>query len=163
MPARWGVMWRNAKTGNWTIKSTDDDFSAAQELLVKLIQAGRKGVSIRSLNVAFPPPSRITAFEEVTVTRNPRTKKKRTVTTIINLMEQFNQEGAWWCPYCIKVRKFIQEERGRRILMVCPACGISSNDGMVKKYNPYALMLEVRQPIRRISERSRRRRIRRST
>ena len=38
-----------------------------------------------------------------------------------------------WCPYCIKPRAFVNDQRLG--VNKCPVCGISDSDFYVKKYN----------------------------
>jgi hypothetical protein len=137
-------MWK--KDGKWYQKATGDDFGAAQELMTKLQQTTRTNVSIRSMNVGFPPPARITEYEEIdyVVRLVKGVKKKVKVVTVINLLEQYNDEGHYWCSYCIKVRKFQRTLLGQREAMVCPACGITTRDGNIRRYNPKATNIDAR-------------------
>lgn len=148
--AKWGVMWISPKTGKWVEKHFEDDLPKAIEFQNRLVVAGRKA-TVRCLNVGFPPPKRITEYEQVEIV--VRNGKKRRNITIVNLMEQYNSEGVWWCPYCIKCRRFQQKIIGVRVAMICPACGVSSRDGHVKRYNPESAILEMRRKIRKPRER----------
>ena len=154
--ARWEVRWLGKK--GLVRKRFDDDFGAALKFYCLLREGGKKVVTLRSCNVGFPPPKRITEHEVQTwevVTRRGK-KYKRRVTTTVDLMEEYNLRGIWWCPYCIKLRKFkqIKDEFGRP-LTLCPVCDISNWDWYVKRYNPQAKIIEYRK--RRTRGRVRRR------
>jgi|SRR5215469_2557387 len=154
MPARWSVVWRS--NGRWIEKEVDDDFGEAQRLFTLLVKNGREP-QIRSLNVAFPPPKRITEHKKYSI-KMVNGKKRKTL-RIVNRMEAFNRKGWWWCPYCVRLRKFKRDSDKTKVLFLCPMCGVSSRAGAVKRYNPYALVIEVH---RRSSVR-RTRRVRRRT
>lgn len=159
MPARWGVQWVGPTSGKLLFKEFDDDFQRAIEWYARLKEAKAKNVTLRSMNVGFPPPKRITQHEETKIIKKNGKKIRRTTT--INLMQQFNQEGAWWCPYCIKMRRFKRKITHQAIVMVCPACGISSRDGHVKRHNPYAAVVEMRRHQIRTKTNGRQRTVRR--
>jgi len=149
MPARWAVVWRS--NGRWIEKEVDDDFGEAQRLFGLLIRAGREP-QIRSLNVAFPPPKRLTEHKRYKIVNGKKTVR------VVNRMETLNRKGWWWCPYCVRLRKFVRDPDKYRTVFLCPLCGVSSMDGSVKRYNPFALVIEVR---RRTRVSTRRRSVRR--
>jgi hypothetical protein len=156
MPARWAVVW--VSKGRRIVKETDDDFGEAIRLFTLLVKNGRRP-EIRCVNVGFQPPKRITQYKRyktIVVEVNGKMKKRRTL-SVVNLMQDYNQKGVWWCPYCIKLRRFKMQTVGLRDLYVCPVCGITSRDGYVVRFNPYALVVEVHRRSYGRRRRSRRR------
>jgi hypothetical protein len=144
--SRWEVMWSIRKGGENRIicKEFDHDFPSALELYVKINLAGKKMCTLRCCNVGYAPPER---YHES--------------------MMAYNKEGIWWCPYCMKMRRFEKrawyEIEGKLIAddpkYYCPMCDISHSDGMVRKYNPLAQAIMNRKKSRgRNKKRGRRRR-----
>ena len=132
--ARWSVMW--VSKGEIYEREYEVDLSEAVRVYVLLIRAGKKGATLRCQNVGFPPP-----------------KKFR------GRMEALNRRGIWWCPYCMKMRKFenragfeiedVWVSYGDRVKVpCCPMCDISSRDGNVMRYNPMAANLANRRKSR---------------
>lgn len=144
--ARWEVRWRG-KNGNIVAKPFDDDFGKAIETYAKLQAAGKQLVTLRSCNVGFAPPDRITHHERTTykaVMRGGKKYKKK-VTEIIDLMPALNRKGVWWCPYCIQLRRFDQDRAYRaEVVMKCPVCEITNYNWHVKRWNPVAKTIEFR-------------------
>lgn len=128
--ARWSVMW--VAKGKIHEKKVGTDFTEALRLYGMLIRGGRKAPTLRCTNVGFAPP--------------PKTRK---------LMRAYNLKGAWWCPYCIKLRKFTKI-KGYRLDGVwvddvhfsCPMCKISHRDSHVHRHNPLAQTLAYRKRTR---------------
>jgi hypothetical protein len=140
------VLWRG-KNG-WTRKPFDQDFSEALRIYVLLKSNGKTGVTLRSCNVSFPPPERITqspVTKWTVVRRNGKRYKKKVIEYEDLLQTKYNPEGIFWCPYCIKLRHFplVQGIDGSQHYE-CPVCGITSRDWYVKKHNPQATVIEFR-------------------
>lgn len=143
--ARWSVYYH--RKGKWRRKKFADDFGAALKFHNELIVGNTaKGTTLHCDNISFPPPNHIAKHERVeweivkksVKGRMKRFKKKRIV--IVNLMAEYNAKGIWWCPYCIKLRRFkeVQTDRGRELC--CPVCWASQY--LVREYNPLATIIE---------------------
>ena len=159
--ARWEVRWVGKK-GGIVHKVYDEDFGGALEHYTKLKAAGRKGVTLRSMNVGFPPPKRLTnAVREkwVVVTKRGKRYKKR-VEYEVNLMSDLNAKGIYWCAYCIQLRRFIDKSSRNQILFECPVCDISNYNWHIKRWNPAAKTVEFRnqRSKRGVRQRTRKRR-----
>ena len=152
---RWSVIWR--KKGRWVRKRFHDDFQAA---LSFFLEKQTQQATLHSDNKAWPPPTRITEHEHVSwkiIKRGGKRYKQKT-TTVVNLLHEYKNKGVWWCPYCIKLRRFafMQTERGPEAY--CPVCQITNYDSSTRRHNPKAVAIEYHQPQRRTRGRSRRRR-----
>lgn len=140
-------------------KAFDQDFGAALRMYYQVKSSGRNAVTLRCCNVGFPPPKWITHHPvtswEIVKRRGKRYKRK--VVTHEDLLEtRYNAVGVWWCPFCIQLRRFKQEQiTMQRSQMVCPVCGITERNWYVRQYNPQAKIVEWRQRGRQ--RRSRRR------
>lgn len=144
--ARWQVLWIGK--GKVQSKDFDHDLAGALELYEKVKAAGRSGATLRCCNMGFPPPVKYADREEVIVLRGGRKFKGQQIIVphvYRERMHGVNVKGAWWCPYCIKLRRFKRREgfelEGIWIdepAMVCPMCNISHRDASVSKYNPLA-------------------------
>lgn len=158
--AKWQVTW--VAKGNRFEEDFLDDLNGALALRDKLVAAGRKDVTLRSKNVAWPPPEEyrphVVTKKILKGTRIVRRKGKRyrkkiykEVDVEVHKMKQANAIGWWWCPYCVKFRKFDKcdgfEHDGIWVPqpgMYCPACGISHFDFAVRRHNPQANLLTYR-------------------
>lgn len=160
--ARWEVRWIGTKKKVIVHKIFAEDFGGALELFGKLKSAGRKGVTLRCMNVGFPPPKRITEHEVVKweVVRKRGKRYKRKVVTHVDMLHDMNARGIWWCPYCIQLRRFKDMSTAGQILFECPVCEISNYNWHVKRWNPMAKTVEYRTTTRR-SRGNRPRRVRR--
>lgn len=146
--ARWQVCWLG-KSGKIQRKDFEHNFSEALDLYGKLVVGERKFVTLRCCNISFPPPDKFADREEVVVIRNGKRYKGQKMIEPRMYHERMhgaNVKGAWWCPYCIKMRKFVRRNftmfEGIRIneaSMNCPVCGISHRDCGVQRYNPIAV------------------------
>lgn len=156
--SKWSVMWKG-KNGYMAEKRFEEDFGAALEFYVKVLGADKKWVTLRCCNAGFAPPRSITEHEQVSyqvVTRKGKRYKKKVI-EYINLMEQHNAEGTWWCPFCIQLRRFYKDpDEPFRVVMRCPVCEVSHQDFHVKAYNPKAIELDLRPRRIRGKQRSRR-------
>ena len=143
---RWEVLW--IAKGKLIRKPFEHDLMGAVELYTKLVRAERKGATLRSCNMGFPPPDKYADRAEVIVIRNGRKfKAKQMIVPRVyhERMHGINVKGAWWCPYCMKMRRFERRE-GFELEgiwvdepgMACPVCKISHRDASVSKYNPLA-------------------------
>lgn len=157
---RWSVFWYSRKKKKYVRKRFGDDFYAALKFY-ELRRETNYNATLHVDNHSFPPPSRITAYERVdwkVVVRNGRRYKKKVVTTV-NLMNEYNTKGIWWCGYCIQLRRFVQIDTDKGPEMYCPVCIASHR--INKRYNPKAITLEMHKAQRRTNGDKRRRRIRR--
>lgn len=167
--ARWEVVWRH--NGRLIRKDCGEDLPEALRVQELATSSGRKAVTLRSKNVAFPPPEKFADTEEVPIGRSKRTRKivyeTRTVEPRRYLvkMRRLNARGIWWCPFCMKLRRF-EKRKGYKVEgvyvddthLACPICGITHRHGSVLKYNPIAVELAMRQTNRRRNRRTTRRR-----
>jgi len=120
--AGWEVIWARQDKSLVAI-DFEHDFVGALELYEKIKKAGKPLATLRCKNIGFAPPEK---YE--------------------NKMEAYNHQGVWWCPYCMKLRRFelrawaeiddhlyrIDPER------FCPICDISQGDHNICLYNPAA-------------------------
>lgn len=167
--AKWQVAWINPK-GKLVKHDFGTDFPKALELYTKAQRARRKAVTLRSKNVAFPPPREWADTETVIVRKGGKKYRGRKTKEPLEYREKMratNRRGVWWCPFCISFRKF-RSRKGYRVdgvfvedaLHSCPVCDISDRHGSVQKYNPLAIELSLRKSGRRRSRSRSRRRIR---
>lgn len=170
--SRWEVMWVVVKNGEKRIicKEFDHDFVSAVGLYVKVKQAGKKMCTLRCCNVAYSPPESYRDVEPI------YGKKKGKVIVIgerlteppsfSHKMDRLNDQGVWWCPYCMQLRRFEKRawyELDDRMVAddpkyYCPMCDISHSDRNVQKYNPIAQNLMNRKKSRGRNKKSGRRR-----
>jgi hypothetical protein len=144
--ARWQVLW--VKDGRVVRHDFEHDLAEAIRVHSLAMRAGRKAVTLRCCNMAFPPPDKYADREPVVVTHPTNGKRYKGQKIIepkqyIRRMGQLNAKGIWWCPYCMQMRRFVKRTAvmvgGVRVegdFMACPMCGISHR--MVTKYNPIA-------------------------
>lgn len=159
--ARWSVYFR--RNGKWKRRRFKDDFAAALKFLE---QATDPNATLHCDNVGFPPPERITHAEREEwqiVTRNvkvkgtiKRKKFKKKVIVVYNKMEDYNNQGIWWCSYCIKLRRFKEVTTDRGLEVCCPVCWASNY--LVREHNPKALEIEYHRPQKRTESGKKRRR-----
>ena len=144
--ARWRVAWK--QNGRVVGKTFGEDFSGARELYEKVIKAEKKGATLISTNVCFPPPPRLCPYKKdkvewSIVTRKGRRAKKKTVLVVtVHPMNKLNLKGIWWCGYCSRLRKFERlngfKESGVYVAEPgyhCPICKVSHRDGGIRKWN----------------------------
>lgn len=137
----WEVLW--VAKGRRQRKDFGHDIAGARELENKLLRAGRKDVTLRCKNYGFPPPEKYQPYHVIV-----RRGKKRFRATRVP-MKALNLRGIFWCPYCMKLRRFktvsgfvlegIRMEEKRHI---CPVCHINVSDRHVKIHNPLAGRIE---------------------
>lgn len=169
MRARWEVLW--VKDGRLHRVGTGEDLYEALRIYTLAVKSpGRKAVTLRCANLGFPPPRKL---QPRVIKFNPPKRSRRTGELVyearVTPMEKMNRDGIWWCPFCIKLRRF-KYERGwwtqerawmAQPRMVCPTCGVDHNSFDVRKWNPRASMLfhsdKVRNPDRPVRTRRRRR------
>jgi hypothetical protein len=163
---RWEVLW--VAKGKVLRKPFEHDLGAAVELYTKLIIGDRKNVTLRSCNMGFPPPDKYADWEmdRYEIVQRGRKRYKKPLPdqlieprTYHQRMHAVNVKGWWWCPYCMKLRRFERREgypskripgfhEGRPVEwitrawsdphMACPMCGASHQDWNVQHYNPIA-------------------------
>jgi hypothetical protein len=143
----WSVFWFSKKKGKYVRKRFHEDLGAALKFFGE--NQHRPGITLHPDNHGYPPPKRITEHERVTweVVRRKGKKYKKKVVTIVNLMNDYNAKGIWWCSYCVKLRRFKSVETERGPEMYCPVCGCSHR--IVKEHNPKALVIEMHKAQRR--------------
>lgn len=154
---RWQVCWQD-KRGKIQRKDFEHDLAGALELYVKVVKAERKAATLRSCNMAFPPPDKYAdwetdRFEIFELKRNGQWKKfKKPLPDALIIprvyqgrMHAVNVRGIWWCPYCMKLRRFVKRNyfiidgiKVPEVSMNCPVCSISNRDAAIQKYNPIA-------------------------
>lgn len=134
--ANWEVLW--VKNGKIQRKDCAHDLVEALRIYEMVKNAGRKNVTLRCKNFGFAPPTKLQPHEVVV-------KKKRYLKVPL---KKLNAEGIWWCPYCMKLRRFKRSNNFgiagvvvREVRHVCPMCGISHRDHHVRKWNPVAQRL----------------------
>lgn len=155
--ARWEVLW--IRKGKVQRKDCGNNLIEAIEILERVKAAGRKGATLRCKNMGFPPPAKYLPYEEkqkvplerpVIVKRGgKRYRKTHEVKLVsVNPMEQKNRVGIWWCPYCMKLRRFVKQKSMKvdnvtvmDTAMACPMCKVTHRDHNVRKYNPMALQV----------------------
>jgi hypothetical protein len=165
---KWSVLWVKPKGGSYEIIRHEygTDLKEAMRVYHLALQAGKKLATLRSNNVAFPPPPQYMPHTRKRIKKvkkrlaGGKTKTSKTLETYTVIpMERLNLKGFYWCPYCREMRKF-QSQHGFPIGeasfvdapgMYCPLCGISHRHFSVRKYNPAA----ARQYLRDNSPRSR--------
>jgi hypothetical protein len=142
--ARWEVLW--LKDGRVVRKACEHDLGEATRLFALAKTAGRKGVTLRCCNMAFPPPDKYADTERIIVERNGkryRGKKLIEPRQYQVKMNELNIRGIWWCAYCMQLRRFVKRKRVQvgtvRMddeCMACPICGATHR--LVAKWNPMA-------------------------
>jgi hypothetical protein len=162
MPPRlnWAVMW--IKGDRVIEKWCGDDFSDALRLYDLARNSGRKAVTLRCANYAFPPPERLRPHTRTKIVvkekfRKGRKRKVRVrVAYEVHKLRELNAQGVLWCPYCIKLRRFEKQDgfyfEGifvQRLAYYCPMCGISHEHGLIRKFNPLSYKLDPPKRIRR--------------
>ena len=153
----WSVFWYSTKKKRYVRKRFREDLAAALKFF------GEKdypAITLHADNHGYPPPRRITEHEHITwkIVRKGGKKYKRKVVDIVNLMSEYNAKGIWWCPYCIKLRRFDLVETMRGHEMVCPVCQISSYESKTRDCNPKAIIVEQHKRQQRTSSAQRRNR-----
>lgn len=140
---RWSVMWLG-KNGFIVEKDFDNDLSSALAAYVKLKDARKKWVTLRTKNVGFAPPARLTAHEEETweIVRRRGKRFKRKVVVVTNKLIELNARGYFWCAYCHEVRMFVRAED--EVNMMCPVCETTTRDFHIRYHNPKAVTIGMR-------------------
>jgi hypothetical protein len=153
----WSVFWYSKKKDKWVRKRFKDDFNAALKFYST---HSYPGITLHVDNHSFSPPVRITEHSEVQweiIRRNGKRYKKKVI-RLVNLMDDYNRKGIWWCGYCIQLRRFILIESDKGPEMYCPVCTASHR--INRQYNPQAQLIEMHKQQRRTSNgRTRRRRV----
>lgn len=141
--ARWAVLW--VKDGRVIRKNFGADLSGAIQLYGKAAAAEKRGLTLLCCNMGFAPPEEL---QPRIVTGMRRGVK---VTGKLVPLKKLNEKGIWYCPYCMKLRRFVKKAGfyldgvwvpDARI--ACPMCGISHNDHHVRKWNPSAHFISSR-------------------
>lgn len=140
--ARWQVCWVT-DDGRVIRKDMGDDFHEAMRIYTMAVEGGRRAPVLRSKNMAFPPPVKWRPrYEDVLDVRGRPTGER----IKHEPLEAANRAGQWWCPFCIKFRKF-RHRKGwwttegvwmAEPSMVCPLCHIPHTAFDVKFWNPLA-------------------------
>lgn len=151
--AHWEVRWAVRKRGKtrWVVKKCGQDFSEALRVYELAKDGGRLAVTLRCANMAFPPPDKYADPKYIIVTRKVKGKTKRfkqrdgilIPREYSHKMHEVNLSGMWWCPYCIKFRKFAKMNRHGNAVMACPVCQVSHEMATVRKYNPVAISIGI--------------------
>jgi hypothetical protein len=147
---RWQVFWvaKKGKKKYIVEKEFGNDLTGAIALYTKAKAAGKPFVTLRSKNVAFPPPAKYQPHLEWEVQKKKVKRngkyyiRKKRVQVEVTPMVIVNHRGVVWCPYCREFRHFLKQDafRFEGILVPKPGyyclCGISSENGMIRRYNP---------------------------
>lgn len=152
---RWSVIWLNPK-GKWVEKKPGPEFPGlnfvdALELYERVRVAGRKGVTLRCTNVGFPPPARfMPRVVRVKVLNSKGKPTKRNGEYVYKEvlrvpLKKLNKRGIWWCPHCMKFRRFkiIKNKHTRTYVHRCPVCNIDHRNHHVRAHNPVARTLPI--------------------
>lgn len=131
--AGWEVIWAK-KDKSLVAIDFEDNLAEALELYEKVKKAGKPLATLRCKNVAFPPPDKYA-----------------------EKMDAYNRMGVWWCPYCMKLRRFEKRswaEMDGHVYEVdpeyaCPICDITHANWAVCKYNPVPRKLRERRGVKR--------------
>lgn len=149
---RWSVLWVVPTKKSYRIKEVEfeHDLTAAISLYTRAKQAGKRLVTLRSMNVGFPPPEKYQPYyKRVRDKRWKKGKRQKGVTkfkqVLVVPLRKLNRRGIFWCPYCREMRKF-QEQPGTYVGrtfveapgLYCPIDGTSHRDYHVRKWNPVA-------------------------
>lgn len=146
--ARWQVVW--VKDGRIHRVGTGDDFGEALRLYGLALKSGtRSNVTLRSTNMAFPLPEKYRP-RDVVFDKPRRTRDGRVVSAVhLVPMKKLNRQGIWWCPFCVKLRRFVFEkgwytQEGVWMAeprMRCPLCSVDHNSFAVRQANPLATQM----------------------
>lgn len=154
---KWSVLWVVPDKDSYRIvrKEFDNDFTEALRVY-NLARLGKKRLAtLRSNNVAFPPPKKYLPYTRQKVhvehyTKQGKQRKRKVLRPYeVIPMETMNRKGWYWCPYCREMRKF-QHQVGFPIGeksfvdapgMYCPLCGVSHRNFAVRRWNPHAWRL----------------------
>lgn len=162
--ANWSVMW--VAKGRIIEKKCGTDLQEALRIYGLATKGEKRALTLRCCNIGHSPPKKITRHPEhyvetVKVRRGKhkgeRVKVKRV--RYVNLMERYNNEGIFWCPYCMKLRRFntvtklkidgIEWTPSRKeVLLQCPMCQITTKDFHVRQHNPKAIVLSYHRRVR---------------
>jgi hypothetical protein len=148
--AHWAVFWSkpDGRIGRF-VPDPKTDLVEAQRIYDKLRDAGRKNVTLVTLNTGYPPPDKYADHEKVLIGRRKRDgvkvyRPQRVEPRQYQVrMKSLNRRGVWWCPRCRKLRRFVRK-KGFRLDGIwvpdehhaCPMCTITHRDGHVRRYNP---------------------------
>lgn len=149
--ARWQVLW--VSRGQVKRKDFEHDLSGA--LTFHLWASANAGTSthitLRCCNVAFPPPVKFQPHAKEVKVKGQR----KPVTVTVQPMRGLNRKGIFWCPYCMKMRRFVKrknfEVEGIKIVrpvLCCPLCEVSHREGGVQRHNPFAGEIALREDSR---------------
>lgn len=152
--ARWEVCW--VRDGKIHRAGTGSDFHEALRIFTLAVQSkDRTNVTLRSQNMAFPPPERLqprlVRFDKPRRLRGAVVSEVRVVP-----MSKLNRQGLWWCPYCVKLRRFVFKQGAWTTegvwmddpRMQCPMCSVTHSSFGVRQWNPMAVRLFYDQPKR---------------
>lgn len=139
--ARWEALW--VAGGKVIRKDCGTDLAEAVRIYTLAVQAGKRAATLRCKNVAFPPPDK---YYRRPVRRKEKVNGRTVIVTdYVSVMNEVNRKGAFWCPYCMQLRKFVRR-KGFEVSGVwvsephyaCPICGVTHTNFAVKRFNPVA-------------------------
>lgn len=152
--AKWSVMW--VANRRVVEKKFGTNLPEAMVFRDRVVDAGRKGVTLRCCNMGHAPPYSIThkRVEKIVSkkVRKGKYKGKRVKVRVVEYVDQMNdlnKSGLFWCPYCMKMRGFREIKTKKAVLVQCPMCKITSRDWHVRRHNPHALYLSYQRKVRR--------------
>jgi len=134
--ARWELIWVG-KDKKIKRKAFESDLAGALALYIKA-HGKLRAVTLRCCNMGFPPP------EDLQPRKVMVKEGKLRVEKLYVPMKKKNREGVFWCPYCMKLRKFVRKESLKspsgmvldESRFCCPLCGVGHRDHNIRKYNP---------------------------
>lgn len=144
--ARWQVVWINPKNNKVVRKDFGDDFHEAMKVYTRAVELGARATTLRCKNMSFPPPEKWRPrMEPVLNARGKPTGEQ----IKHEPLEGLNRQGTYWCPYCIKFRKFRHRDGYYTTegvwmaepALVCPMCHIEHTAFYVKFWNPLARVI----------------------
>lgn len=149
--AKWSVLWVGKnKKGKTQIFERDCGYDLTEAVRIRdlCVKGGKKSVTLRCKNTGFPPPERLMPHPQYVVVEKKGKRYKKRVGTI-NPLSELNLQGIYWCPFCMKVRKFVHrdgfwiegiwvDKKG----LYCPMCDIYFGNHHVRRWNPHTPMTD---------------------
>lgn len=144
--------------GRVITKECGADFAEAVRIYTLAVQANKQNATLGCANMSFAPSDKY-ADHRPAYKMSERTGKrfisKKTGQPVLlgkelilprtyqDTMGALNRQGVWWCPFCVKLRRFERYDgfmsEGIEVnepAMMCPVCNVSHNHGQVQRYNP---------------------------
>lgn len=136
MKTTWEVIW--IVEGKTVSIDCEANLAEAVRIYTLAVRGNRRGVTLRCKNTGFAPPKKLQPYTYK--------KTKQSEPVIVEPLSSYNTRGVWWCPYCLKLRRFVKragfytdDVYVRKSGYHCAFCGISHRDHHVRKWNPLAM------------------------